>query len=212
MYREAIGLSGLTVGGVSADELDLVPGDLYLVDASLASAEAFESGDTSTLCTIRWGNTDNEEVDIAYPEGMTVLDQLSPEFPIERRSCFTRPDGGGDYALTACADPHSGQYLAYLDGLPAMGADYLLTLDSASKLFADYGPLDEFCAGLLEEMYPGILDADDWGVWSDALDYLEGWADYDGTLDETLTYPIYCGIYGGDGGSITGDAVTLTAS
>ena len=76
-------------------------------------------------------------------------------------------------------------------GLAALGADYMATVDPQSTVFADYGPLDAFCTELIDTALPGLLDSDDWGVWSDQVNRIAGWEEYDGTIDPSLTYPVY---------------------
>lgn len=206
--RTAIGMDGVAIGGITSDAMNMKPSDHLLVDPSLASSEAFEAGEITTVCSARWGDVDNEEVALTYPAGITVLDLMSSDFPIDFRACFVRPDEG-QYTRVACDDPHSGEYLVYFDGVESIGAEYLETFSPETLLFNDYAPLDESCTILLDAVYPGGLDTDEWIVWSDAIDNAQGWVDYAGVVDESLTYPIYCGIYAGNCGAMTGDVIAL---
>ena len=66
-----------------------------------------------------WTDIDDQDRTVAYPAGVTGLDQLASTFPADQRSCFTRdPNANPSYRTTPCDEPHSGQYLLVLDGLP----------------------------------------------------------------------------------------------
>lgn len=207
MMREAIGLTG-EIDGVSLDDLDAVPPGPWLRDASLPAREAFIAGDHTTLCSVTWTDQDDRDRAVAYPEGVTVLDMLGSGFPSDQRSCFTRVDN--DYTPTACDEPHSGQYLLVFDGLPSLGAEWLATKEVGVG-FPDYSALDDYCTVALDRILPGILDPADRIVWSDDWG-TAGWEDYDGSIDPTREYPMYCAILAPDSGTLTGDAIAALAA
>ena len=210
VMREAIGLTG-EINGVTMDELDAVIPGLWFRDASLPARDVFIAGDHSTLCSFSWTDLDGAARTVAHPEGVTGLDLMAPTFAADLRSCFTRdPDANPSYTGTSCDEPHSGQYLLVVDGLPSLGADWLATKEVGVG-FPDYTVLDEYCTVALETVFPGILDSPDWIVWSDDWG-TAGWEDYDGTIDPTRAYPMYCAVIAPDEGTITGDVLAGTAT
>lgn len=212
VMRKAIGLTG-TIDGLSMDDLNMVPGGMWGRDASLPAPDAFAAGDHSTLCSVTWSDVSFDARTVAYPAGMTGLDLLAPTFPADQRMCFTEDQETAGHLTTPCDEPHSGQYLLIFNGLPALGADYLATMDLSVGL-ADYAVLDEYCTVALDTVFPGVLDSPDWIVWSDGYG-TEGWEVYDGTIDPDLTYPMYCGVLAADednGARITGDVLSGNAT
>ena len=205
---EATGLTSVTVGGVTAVDMELVPGARWGWDASLATRDAFIAGDHATLYSMTWFNAAGDQIAASHPADVTIADIMSGTFTPELQGCFTRdPDAEEKYVNTECAVSHNGQYLFYADGLAALGADYMATVDPQSTVFADYGPLDAFCTELIDTALPGLLDSDDWGVWSDQVNRIAGWEEYDGTIDPSLTYPVYCAILTTGGKTIAGDVL-----
>ncbi|MEQ1736320.1 MAG: hypothetical protein ABL886_07955, partial [Rhodoglobus sp.] len=208
LMRTAIGLEGVTISGVSAADLELIPGGNWSLDMSLASADAFASGELSTLCAVRWTDLVGENAMPAMPAGVTVVDMLTKAAP-EVRACFTRdPDADPSYVNVECSKSHNGQYLIFLNALPALGADFVATADPETTIFAEYAPLDDFCTEALDTLFPGVLSSDDWGVWSDQQSGVGSWEGYDGTVLNDGYYPVYCGILAHDGRTFTGDVIS----
>lgn len=209
LTTEATGLGSVTVGGVSAADMSLIPGGWWSWDASLAARDAFIAGDHSTLFSMTWLTAGDEQASPSYAAGVTIADIIAGVFPAELQGCFTRdPNSEPKYVDSECAAPHNGQYLFYADGLAALGADYMATVDPESTVFSDYGPLDAFCSEVIGSALPDLLDSDDWGVWSDQVNRVDGWAEYDGTIDPSLRYPVYCAILATSGTSLTGDVIS----
>ena len=210
IMRGAIGLTG-AIDGVSVDDLDAFVAGPWERDASLPSREAFIAGDHTTVCSFTWVDLDQQARTVAYPTGVTGLDLLAATFPSDQRTCFTRdPQANPSYRVTPCDEPHSGQYLLVIDGLPSLGADWLATKEVGVG-FPDYTTLDDYCTIALDTVFPGLLDSPDWIVWSDDWG-TAGWEDYDGTIDETRAYPMYCAVIAPDSGTITGDVLSGTAA
>lgn len=209
-FMAYIGLSSAVIDGLSAADLLASPAGRWELDYSLASREDFVSGDTSTVCSLVWFDEVGEQITIAHAEGVTVGDMLT-DFTPELGACFTRdPDAAEEfkYVDVNCTSAHNGQYLLYVDGLAALGAEYMATVDPATTVFADYGPLDAFCTTAINEVYPGLLDDDTWKVWSDQVNRWLGWENYEGTIDPALAYPVYCAVLtAADGATVVGDAI-----
>lgn len=209
LTTEATGLSSVSIGGVTATDMSLVPAGWWGWDASLATRDAFIAGDHTTLFSMTWFSAADEQIAPSYDAGVTVADMIAGTFPAELQGCFTRnPDAEPKYVNSECTVSHNGQYLFYADGLAALGADYMATVDPESTVFSDYSPLDAFCSELIDTALPDLLDSDDWAVWSDQVNRLAGWEEYDGTIDPSLQYPVYCAILTTGGKTIAGDVIS----
>jgi hypothetical protein len=210
-FLSYIGLSSAVIEGKTAEELAITPGGRWNLDYSLASRDAFVEGDTSTVCSLTWFDETGADITVAHADGVTAADLLGTFTP-ELQTCYTRNPEVTDnlrYVDKDCTTPHNGQYLLYLDGLAALGAEYMATMDPTTTLFADYGPLDGYCATAIEEVFPGLLDDDTWQPWADQVAGWLGWENYDGTIDPTLLYPVYCGVLTTtDGTTVVGDAIS----
>jgi len=195
LYLEAIGVSDVTIDGKSTEELEFSPGALSGWDYSLPQRDEFVGGNHTTLFSATWLSPEGEVIKVSHPEGVTIADTINGGLPADRQGCFTRdPNAQTKYTNTACTDNHNGQYLAYVNGRVALGAEYMATVDPETTVFADYGPLDEYCTNLIDTIYPGLLDSANWGVWSDQYGSNLGWRNYDGTIDPEQSYPVYCAV------------------
>ncbi len=193
-FLDYIGLADVTIGGQSSQDLRLLPAGRWDYDYSLTTRDEFVSGDHSTLCSITWFDQTGTTITVAHDAGETLSTLLS-NFTPELQGCFTR-DTQADvkYSDTNCTEPHNGQYLMYFDMVPALGADFVRSMDPETTIFPDYEPLDAFCTSVIDTVYPGVLDSPSWIVWSDQTGRNQGWKDFDGTIDPDQLYPGYCAI------------------
>ncbi|MDP3207783.1 MAG: hypothetical protein Q8M65_01415, partial [Rhodoglobus sp.] len=166
--------------------------------------------DRSTLCALNWYDPEGERQLVSYEDGVTPATMLT-DFAPELQGCFVRDvEAEIRYVNADCTTLHNGQYLMYFDLQAALGADFVGTMDPETTLFADYEPLDDYCATIIDTVYPGVLDSESWIPWSDQTGRHQGWVDFDGTVDPDKVYPAYCGIFAPTltikGDVISGDA------
>jgi len=206
--RETVGLSSVTVDGVSGDDLHLNPSAQYYIDHALASLDAFVSGDRTTTCSVAWMSTESTLTALAHPDGASVAGLVSGELGVlEAYGCFTR-FGPGDQRPVVCGEPHNGEYLLVFDGATALSSEFIESFDPVTTTASDYGELDAYCETLIGTVHPGVLDDGAWKPWGDhLLSFGGGWDGFDGTFDPDERYMFYCGVLRSADDSVTGSAI-----
>lgn len=211
LFRTAIGADAFNFGGKDAAALDLYPGGNYFVDYSLGSRDAFVAGQHDTLCSAAWVDaTNTQQVPVAFDKGVTLADFFTPAFPASTRACYTYGASSTDNA--DCPKPHKGEFLAFFDGVAAVGADWVSSVDPSTGLAPDYTAPDAFCNAIVSTLYPAIAQSDTWYAFTDIDPSSDAWSKYDGTVDPTSEYSMFCAIVPYTGTLLAGDVIDGSAT
>lgn len=192
-WRASIGWDRLSVAGITASDLKLLPAAPFDVVAAVAEFGDFRDGDHRTRCVLDWYDP------IAYRD-LTPADLLSDQFPIVARDCYS-VDGANYLQPRGCTVPHTDQALLTFDGLAGLGPEFVqpgAVLDEDQAL-----RVNNFCMAAVQATF-GTLEARDHYIWGGP------WGSYDwdalvGEPDPDGSYPFGCVVARYDGGTERGD-------
>ncbi|MFT4187474.1 MAG: septum formation family protein [Aeromicrobium sp.] len=197
----AVGFDGAALDALA------VPVGSFAHDVTLTSEEDWTDGKPGFVCSLSWrtGEDFTERTEVTLPEGVTLADWFSDDFPTETRRCEATPDG----APTPCDDPHWRQTAVSVNANAVLAAETVQSLRDSLSYQGVWSPeaaaaVDQVCASFL----PIALGDDNDALAARGDLGSQGWADLGGTTSVLPGFDeLVCGVTATDsaGLNLVGD-------